>query len=162
MARRLLLHRFVMVETIFRYRILMGKCELGCGLDWDEIQAVCDIEHELVRDSGKSGRRYQRVPVALVGILRGVRINDRVDIIELGPGGLICRNAPFVARGELVELVVNVGDQSYRFRAIGKWLRDDGDDYKVGLQFVGVPLCLNIAQVSTHEFDLVDKINAAA
>ncbi|CAN5889174.1 hypothetical protein BH11MYX2_BH11MYX2_40680 [soil metagenome] len=162
MARLLLIRRLVVVETIFQYRTLMGKCELGCGLDWDEIQAVCDIEHELVRDDGKSGRRYKRVPVALEGILRGDRINDRVAIVELGPGGLICRGAPFVAQGELVELVLNVGDHSYRFRAIGKWLKDDGDDYKVGLQFVGVPLCLNIAQVSAHEFDLIDQINAAA
>jgi len=150
------------VETIFRYRTLMGKCELGCGLDWDEIQTVSEIEHDLVRDGGKSGRRYKRIPVAFVGILRGDRINDRVEIVELGPGGLICCGAPFVAQGEQVELVINVGDQSYRFRAIGKWLEDDGDDYKVGLQFVGVPLCLNIAQVSAHEFDLVDQINAAA
>jgi hypothetical protein len=161
-ARPLLIRSLVLVETVFQYRTLIGKSESGCGLDWDEIRAVCDLEHELGRDAGESGRRYKRVPVALQCILRGDRINDRVAVVELGPGDLICRGAPFVAQGELVELVIDVGEQSYRFRAVGTRLVDDGDDYEVGLQFVGVPLCLNIAQVSAHEFDLVDQINAAA
>ncbi len=34
-----------MVETVFQYRTLIGKCELGCGLDWDEIDLVGRIEH---------------------------------------------------------------------------------------------------------------------
>ena len=152
----------MVVETIFQYRTLIGKCELGVGLDWDEIQVISDIERELVRDPGPSGRRFKRETVEMRGIVRGDRINDRVDIIEIGPGGLVCRRAPFIARGEVVELVMNVEGKSYRFRAIGKWLKDDGDDYQIGLAFIGVPICLNIAQVSAHEFDLVDQINAAA
>jgi hypothetical protein len=152
----------MVVETIFQYRTLIGKCELGVGLDWDEIQIISDIERELVRDTGPSGRRFRREAVEMRGIVRGDRINDRVDIIEIGPGGLVCRRAPFIARGEVVELVMNVEGKSYRFRAIGKWLKDDGDDYQVGLAFIGVPICLHIAQVSAHEFDLVDQINAAA
>jgi hypothetical protein len=58
--------------------------------------------------------------------------------------------------------VLDIADKSYRFRAIGVWLKDDGDDYKVGMAFVGVPICLHIAQVSEHEADLVDKISEAA
>jgi len=94
--------------------------------------------------------------------VRGDRLNDRVDVVELGPGGFVCRHAPFIARGEIVELVLNLADRSYRFRAVGKWLKDDGDDYQIGLAFIGVPICLHIEQVSAHEFDLVDQINAAA
>ncbi|MEO8841552.1 MAG: hypothetical protein ABI591_29745 [Kofleriaceae bacterium] len=150
------------IETIFQYRTLIGKCELGVGLDWDEIQEITDIESELVLDRGRSGRRYKRQDVELSGIVRGDRINDRVSITELGPGGLVCRRAPFIACGEVVELVLDVEDRSYRFRAIGKWLKDDGDDYQIGLAFIGVPICLHIEQVSAHEFDLVDSINAAA
>ncbi|MFT3691879.1 MAG: hypothetical protein QM831_01975 [Kofleriaceae bacterium] len=152
----------MVVETIFQYRTLIGKCELGIGLDWDEIEQVTCIEHAFVRDRGKSGRRFARQTVSLSGIIRGDRINDRVEIVELGPGGFVCRRAPFIARGEVVEVVLNLGDKSYRFRAIGKWLKDDGDDYQVGLAFIGVPICLHIEQVSAHEFDLVDQINAAA
>jgi hypothetical protein len=152
----------MVVETIFQYRTLIGKCELGVGLDWDEIEQITVIEHAFVRDRGPSGRRFARHAVEMRGIIRGDRINDRVEVVELGPGGLVCRRAPFVARGEVVELVMNVEGKSYRFRAIGKWLKDDGDDYQVGLAFIGVPICLNIAQVSAHEFDLVDQINAAA
>ena len=152
----------MLVETIFQYRTLIGKCELGCGLDWDEIEQVTVIEHAFVADRGKSGRRFRRDKVSLRAVVRGDRINDRVEITEVGPGGLVCNSAPFIARGEMVEVVVNIGDRSYRFRAIGKWLKDDGDDYQVGMAFVGVPICLNLAQVSAHEPDLVDQINAAA
>jgi hypothetical protein len=162
-ARHLLITRLVVaIETIFQYRTLIGKCELGVGLDWDEIQQITDIESELVLDRGRSGRRYKRQTVELSGIVRGDRINDRVTITELGPGGLVCRRSPFIARGEVIELVLDLEDRSYRFRAIGKWLKDDGDDYQIGLAFIGVPICLHIEQVSLHEFDLVDSINAAA
>jgi hypothetical protein len=152
----------VMVETIFQYRTLIGKCELGCGLDWEEIEQVTVIEHAFVRDRGTSGRRFKREPIRMSGILRGDRINDRVEIVEIGPGGLVAVGAPFIARGEYVEVVLDIADKSYRFRAIGVWLKDDGDDYKVGMAFVGVPICLHIAQVSEHEADLVDKISEAA
>jgi len=151
-----------MVETIFQYRTLIGKSELGCGLDWEEIEQVTLIEHEFVADRGKSGRRFRRSPVELSGILRGDRINDRVDIVEIGPGGLVACGAPFIARGEQIEVVLDVDGLSYRFRAVGIWLKDDGDDYKVGMAFVGVPICLHVTQLSEHEADLVDKISEAA
>jgi hypothetical protein len=151
-----------MVETIFQYRTLIGKCELGCGLDWEEIEQVTVIEHAFVKDPGTSGRRFKREAIRMSGILRGDRINDRVEIVEIGPGGLVAIGAPFIARGEYVEVVLDLADKSYRFRAIGVWLKDDGDDYKVGMAFVGVPICLHIAQVSEHEADLVDKISEAA
>jgi hypothetical protein len=152
----------MLVETIFQYRTLIGKCELGCGLDWEEIEQVTVIEHAFVADRGKSGRRFRRHPVELSGILRGDRINDRVAVVEIGPGGLVVRNAPFIARGEQIEVVLDINGQSYRFRAVGMWLKDDGDDYKVGMAFIGVPICLHVTQVSAHEADLVDKISEAA
>ena len=95
-------------------------------------------------------------------VVHGDMINDRVDVIEIGPGGLVCRDAPFVARGEIVELVIEDGDNSYRFRARGVWLRDDGDHYRVGLAFVGMPVCLHKVQISPHTQDVVDKIANAA
>jgi len=162
MAQPLLIPSDMVVETIFQYRTLIGKCELGCGLDWDEIEQVTVIEHAFVADRGPSGRRFKREPIELSAIVRGDRINDRVLVSEIGPGGLVCNRAPFIARGEQVELVIELGEKSYRFRAIGKWLRDDGDDYQVGLAFIGVPICLHLTQVSTHEPDLVDQINVAA
>src|SRR5664279_5987138 len=71
-ARPLLITRLVVscsaIETIFQYRTLIGKCELGVGLDWDEIQQITDIESELVLDGGSCGRRYKRQDVDLSGI----------------------------------------------------------------------------------------------
>src|SRR6185436_6511820 len=99
------------------------------------------------------GRRFRRQLVELTGTMRGDHINDPIDIVEMGPGGLVCRRAPFIARGEIVEVVIDDGDKSYRFRAQGIWLREDGDDYKVGLAFVGMPVCLHKVQISAHNDD---------
>jgi hypothetical protein len=166
MARRLLTQFSMLVEIVFQYRSLVGKCELGVGLEWDEIEQVTSIESafEPTADDRRMnvGRRFRREAIKLSAVMRGDRINDRVEITEIGPGGFVVRNAPYVARGEQVELVIEVGDNSYRFRAQGAWLKDDGDDYRVGLALVGMPVCLRKVAVSRHEADLVDKIAAAA
>ena len=160
----------MLVETVFQYRSLIGKCELGVGLEWDDIERVTTIESSFEPTADdrrmKAGRKFRREAVKLSAVMRGDRINDCVEIIEMGPGGLVCRNAPYVARGEQIEIVVDgtdeLGGKSYRFRAQGVWLKDDGDDYRVGLEFVGMPVCLNKVAVSRHEADLVDKIVAEA
>jgi len=156
----------MVVAVVFQYRTLVGKCELGVGLDWDEIEQVTAIEaaFEPTADDRrmKVGRKFRREAVKLNALLRGDRINDRVEIIEIGPTGLVIRNAPYVAHGEHVELVVEQGDKSYRFRAEGKWMKDDGDDYRVGLALIGMPVCLHTVAVSRHEADLIDRIAAAA
>ena len=74
----------------------------------------------------------------------------------------MCRKAPFIARGEVVEIVIDDGEFSYRFRAMGVWLRDDAEDYKVGMRFIGMPVRLHMVQISAHRVDVVDKIAAAA
>ena len=156
----------MLVEVVFSYRTLLGKCELGVGLDWDEIEQVTAIEHAFRPTADdlrmKNGRRFRREAIKLDGLVRGDRINDRVEIVEMGPGGLVCRNAPFIARGEQIEIVIDIGDDSYRFRAQGVWLRDDGDDYRVGLAFIGMPVRVRSAHISAHDPDVVDKIADAA
>jgi hypothetical protein len=156
----------MLVEVVFQYRTLIGKCDLGVGLDWDEIEQVTAIESafEPTTDDRRmtAGRRFRREPTKLTALLRGDRINDLVEVIEIGPGGVVVRNAPFVAHGEQVELVMEDGDKSYRFHAEGVWMKDDGDDYRVGLALVGMPVCLHTVAVSRHEADLVDRIAAAA
>jgi hypothetical protein len=155
----------MLLEVVFQYRSLVGKCELGVGLEWDEIEQVTMIESAFEPSADdrrtKLGRRFRREQAKLSAMLRGDRINDRVEVIELGPGGAVVRNAPYVARGEQVELVVEDGDRSYRFRAKGVWLKDDNDDYRVGLELIGMPVCLHKVNLGRHE-DLVDKISAAA
>jgi hypothetical protein len=152
----------MLVEVVFQYRTLMGKCELGVGLDWDEIEQVTAIESafEPTADDRrmKTGRRWRREPVQMTAILRGDRLNDLVEVVEIGPGGMVVRNAPFVAHGEPVELVIEVGDLSYRFGARGVWLKEDGEDYRIGLALVGMPVCLHTVAVRRHDGDVVDRV----
>jgi hypothetical protein len=154
----------MLVDIVFQYRTLLGKCDLGAGLDWDEIDTMSGIEDAFAPASDdrrmKTGRRFRREATKTQALMRGDRIHDRVEIIEMGLGGLVVRNAPFVARGEQIELVIEQGDTSYRFRAVGVWLKDDGDDYKVGLQLIGMPVRLNRVAISDHATDIVDKIAA--
>lgn len=156
----------MLVEVVFQYRTLIGKCDLGVGLDWDEIEQMTAIESAFEPSSDdrrmNAGRKFRRQAVKLSALLRGDRINDRVEVVEIGPGGLVVRGAPFVAHGEHVEIVVEDGSKSYRFGAEGVWMKDDGDDYKVGLELIGMPVCLHSVAVSRHEADLVDRIPAAA
>ncbi|MBA3550114.1 MAG: PilZ domain-containing protein [Nannocystis sp.] len=155
-----------MLEDVFQYRTLIGKCELGVGLEWDDIEHVTTLESRFEPSQGDKhkhvSRKFRREAVRMTGVMRGDRIHDRVEIVELGLGGMVVRNAPYIARGEQIELVVDIGELSYRFRAQGVWLKDDGDDYKVGLAFVGMPVCLHKVAVSAHHHDVVDQIAAAA
>jgi hypothetical protein len=155
----------MLVDVVFQYRSLVGKCELGVGLEWDEIEQVTMIESAFAPTADdrrmKTGRRFRREQVKLTALLRGDRINDRVELIEFGPGGAVVRNAPYVARGEQVEIVIEDGDNSYRFRAKGVWLKDDNDDYRIGLELLGMPVCLHKVSHGRHE-DLLDKLSAAA
>ena len=156
----------MVVDVVYQYRTLIGKCELGVGLDWDEIEQMTAIESAFEPSSDdrrmKAGRRFRRETIKLTAVMRGDRINDRVEVVEIGPGGAVVRNAPFVSHGEQVELVIEDGDKSYRFRAQGVWMKDDGDDYRIGLELIGMPVCLHTVAVSRHEHDLVDRISAAA
>ena len=155
----------MLVEVVYQYRALLGKCELGLGLDWDEIELVTMIEAAFApsRDDRrmKTGRKFRRERVHLPAMIRGDRINDRIEIVELGPGGLVARNAPFIAHGERVEIVIEIGERSYRFAADGVWMKDDGSDYRIGLQLVGIPVCLHRGTPS-EKTDVLDHISAAA
>jgi hypothetical protein len=156
----------MVVEVVFQYRTLLGKCDLGVGLDWDEIEQVTAIEaaFEPTADDRRMsvGRRFRRETVKLAALLRGDKINDRVDVVEIGPGGVVVRAAPYIAQGEQVEIVMEDGDKSYRFRAQGVWLKEDGDDYRVGLELIGMPVCLYTFAVSRHGSDVIDHIADAA
>lgn len=151
----------MLLETVFQYRTLIGKCDLGVGLEWEEIDHVGQIEHAFASNTG-DGRRFKRHAIDVAAMMRGDQINDRVDLVEMGPGGCVAINAPFIARGELVELVIDDGENSYRFVARGVWLKDEGTDYRVGMRFVGMPVKLHKVQISEHMQDVVDRISVAA
>ena len=130
-----------LLDLVYLYRTLQGRCELGTGLEIDEIAALTELESEFVLDPGANeGRRVRREDVVFHAVLRGDGLHDRVAVTDFGPGGLAVKGAPYAAEGDRVEIVIEAGDCSYRFKGVVAWVEDDGDDYELGMSFVGMPV----------------------
>jgi hypothetical protein len=155
------------LDLVYQYRLLVGKCESGVGLDFDEIEALGAIEALFANPTGDDGeatlrgrRQFARERVSIQGVVRGARLNDPVHIVDLGPGGMVCRTAPYMEEGQLLEVVIDDEELglSYRFKACVSWLRDDvDDDYAIGLRFVGTPILIHRGPQREH----VDDVDAA-
>lgn len=153
------------LDLVYQYRMLLGKCESGLGLEVEEILELTALEAVLSPDGHATPdeRATRRDRVELTCRLRGhADLNDTVRVTELGPSGLVCRQTPYVDEGAVVEVVLDDPDAlvSYRFTASVTWLREDvGDDFAIGLTFVGAPLLVHYGPVH-HEEDAVDRIAA--
>jgi hypothetical protein len=100
------------------------------------------------------GRKWKRVPVDMIAMVRGGDLNDRVKVAELAPGGLVVRQAPYVDEGMQIEIVIDDSDyaRSYRFKARVSWLREDvGDDFALGLELVGMPVLIHYGPASADK-----------
>lgn len=150
------------LDLVYQYRKLLGKCESGLGLDVEEIISLTALESAFVAEESDD-RKHRRDRVDFTCRLRGVEgLNDRVRVAELGMGGLVCRQTPFVEEGRLIEVVIDdlEHDLSYRFTCKVTWLREDvGDDFAIGLTFIGSPLLVHHGR-SNHVEDDVDRIAA--
>jgi hypothetical protein len=141
-----------LLEFVYTYRQLMGRCEAGLGLDFENIETIMEIEARF--DRRRSPSAGQRV--ALVATLRGERHEDQVALVRMGPHGCVCREAPYAHEGEVLEiLVADPGrNHSYRFKVRVAWLVDDvGDDYAIGFEFVGVPVLVRYGAATERDND---------
>jgi hypothetical protein len=156
------------LELVYQYRFLRGKCEAGRGLSVDEIEALHAIEHLFSsgNDPAESyfeGRQHAREKVDLAAQLRNRTLSDKVRIVELAPGGMVCSGAPYVDEATMLEVVVDDREVglSYRFRAKVAWRRDDGDeDYVIGLELVGTPVLMRF-RAATDPGDGGEQFDAA-
>lgn len=135
-----------LLDLVYRYRTLLGKCELTIGLSFDEIEELCGLEAIFAPDTSDARRRFRRSPVAMSALLRNDDLNDYVKVTQLGAGGCEVWGAPYIEEGSRVELVLDVGHSSYRFGARAVTLREDGNDFRVGFAFEGVPLLVQGGQ----------------
>jgi hypothetical protein len=142
-----------LLDLVFRYRTLLGKCELAIGLSFDEIDEMCELEALFApaERGWAPHRRFRRSPVAMPGLIRSEKYNDHVKISQLGAGGLECRGAPYVDEGAHVELVIDVGETSYRFGARALRVREDGTDYRVAFAFEGIPVLVQGVQLGLRD-----------
>jgi hypothetical protein len=128
------------LDLVYRHRQLAAKCEPGgAGLSFDEIDTLCGIEARFAGGPTIPAGSY------LPGVLRARAASDSIRILDFGPGGAVLGGAPYLDEGETVDLVVDDREhaQSYRFKARVEWLCDDeGDDFSLGLRFVGPPVLL--------------------
>jgi hypothetical protein len=152
------------LDLVFRYRSLLGKCEQGAGLSFDEIDLLTQIEAAFASgEPSRDGRRWKRVAVDLHAMIRGGDLNDRVHVAELAPGGLVVRGAPYVDEGMQIEIVIDDVRLalSYRFKARVQWLREDaGDDFALGLELVGTPVLVHYGPASADKTQEMDRIAA--
>ncbi|HTJ43044.1 MAG TPA: PilZ domain-containing protein [Kofleriaceae bacterium] len=152
------------LDLVFRYRTLLGKCESGVGLDFDEIDALTQIEAAFASgEPARDGRKWKRIPVELSAMVRGGDLNDKVAVSELAPGGLVVHGAPYVDTGMQVEIVIDDIDlaMSYRFKARVQWMREDaGDDYQLGLELVGMPVLIHYGPASADKTQEMERIAA--
>lgn len=143
------------LELVYQYRFLRGKCEAGRGLTIDEIQSLDTLEALFAgqRDPDEilgCRREHAREPVDLAAQLRNRRLADKVRVVDLGPGGMVCVGAPEVADGTALEVIIDDREVglSYRFRARVAWHREDGDDAVLGLELIGTPLLVRFRSAS--------------
>jgi hypothetical protein len=148
------------LDLVYQYRKLLGKCESGLGLDVDEIIEMTALEAAFAAEQADV-RKFRRDRVEATCRLRGAPgLNDRVRLTEIGPGGLVCRQAPYVEEGTAVEVVIDDAEveHSYRFFARVTWMREDvGDDFAIGLELFGAPLLVHYGPTD-HQEDAVDRI----
>ena len=174
MAPRLLNPRRAMsaLSQVSQLRGLLAKCERGAGLDWDEIEALRDLEQRFAPAAddqrAREGRAHLRLAVDLPAMVRSPRLADRVRIHEVSPGGMLLTGVPYVDDGDLLEIVADddANQRSYRFKAKVVWVRDDqseADAYRVGVALLGVPVLIHYGPPSAQvEHDAVRAIAAAA
>jgi hypothetical protein len=146
------------LDLVFQYRLLVGKCDAGRGLEIDEIAALTAIEAQFAPSDddirAREGRRFRRERVDIEAVLKGGPLNDTVRVSELSPGGLVCRAAPYADDGQLLEVMIDDGHRglSYRFKARVQWLKDDvGDDFQLGLELLGTPVLVHYGQARDEE-----------
>ncbi|HET6612934.1 MAG TPA: hypothetical protein VFG83_13130 [Kofleriaceae bacterium] len=138
----------VVLEMVYRYRQLCGRCEAGLGLDMDEVMEITAIESRFSCTAGgewSDQRQFSRTPVTLSGRLSSRRFNDPIQVTDLGPGGMVIADAPYLERGDTVEIAVGQKAGCFRFVAEVAWIREDGPSTRTGLSLRGIPLLLRQA-----------------
>jgi hypothetical protein len=167
-ALRLLWWKYVVsiVGLVFRYRSLQGQCDRGLGLDFDAIDELTGLEAMFRPTHGGAshdGRSHRREAVVLGAMLRGADLNDRVAVHDLSLGGAMISGAPYAEVGDVLEMVIDADQSSYRFKARVAWIEDHEDDYKLGLAWVGEPIVLNYGPASDVErVDVLQRFAKAA
>ncbi len=147
-----------MLDLVYQYRVLLGKCSSGAGLTMDEIERLTNLEATFVAGEddrrAAEGRRFRRERVALRAVVRGGGgdLHDSVTIAELTLGGLVCTGAPYAEAGTPIDIVIDdpVGHRSYRFKGRVQWVGDDADDdYRLGIELTGTPVMIRYSAPQT-------------
>lgn len=133
------------LDDVYQYRLLLGKSASGAGLSFDEIETLVALEAAFAEDAPRRDeRRFRRETVSIPAVVRGGKLHDAVHVADIGPGGMVCADAPYADVGTPVEIVIDDVELglTYRFKARVQWVREDGDDYAIGFAWTGTPVLL--------------------
>ncbi len=159
------------LELAFKYRQLVGICESGAGLSFDDIEVVSTIESlYAVSTEDQAPLRWRDRPtlgtevVNLTALLRGPKVRDRVGVVALGPEGMVCTNAPYMADDGLYEIVFDDQELGVSYRFIGRVVWSDEveetGELAVELRFTGVPVLVRYGENSTRPASHGDETRA--
>lgn len=156
------------LDLVYQYRQLSAKCDAGAGLDMEEIEVLNTIEALFDRDRGgrlpapANRREFMREEVDVEAVVRGRDLADPVHIVNLAPGGLVCEDAPYLAPGESVEILIDDHELhlSYRFKGVISWTTEDDHGCSFGIRFVGMPLLVRYGPPSSACADELDQVAA--
>ncbi|HVV83117.1 MAG TPA: PilZ domain-containing protein [Kofleriaceae bacterium] len=138
-----------MLDLVYEYRVLLGKCSSGAGLTMDEIERLTNLEaaFEAGEDDRRAhdGRKFRRERVSLPAVVRGGDLHDAVTVAELTLGGMVLHGAPYAETGAIIDLAIDDASahRSYRFKGRVQWVGDDtNDDYRLGIELTGAPILI--------------------
>ncbi len=85
----------------------------------------------------------REVELSTPGLLRARRFCDPVKVASIGPNGILLAGCPWVEVGDPIELSIDLGDASYRFKGTVRWTGEDlQGDLDVAVTVVGIPVML--------------------
>ena len=160
------------LNLVFQYRRLLGACEAGAGVSFDDIELIGAVEalFTVPAPASRTLRWRDRPllgtqPANLSALLRGKKVNDEVEVIALGPEGLICTRAPYMDEGETFEIVFEDHQQglSYRFHGKVIWAEETEDgELEVELAFTGTPVLVRYGDGATRPATHGDAVKPKA
>jgi hypothetical protein len=131
-----------LLEQLYEYRRLLGRCGSDDGLEMGEIQQLAALDAQLAASLD------QPRPRDVIAVVRGASSDDRVKLVDLCHTTMTIAACPFLDIGAKLDVMIDDEERalSYRFKARVLRFELDGSGNRITLELVGAPLLLRRRQ----------------